>query len=184
MKKRKSIKPVGVKRKHLFAKWEIITATKYVDDNFPSGTVNDKCLLKIYQGNAVACILDGVIDSKQCWGVTILTTVKDDAGKTYTHEMTWRIPEPMTFNDFIKGNPDIKVNLGDGLRVRWSGVAQQWLKTVDEDLPGLTAVSAWATANCLAEIKTNNVKPALLNQYFGLLNAKDHVESIYAGVAQ
>lgn len=50
------------------------------------------------------------------------------------------------------------------LKLRWSGVSDQWIKAVDEDLKGLTAVSAWATATCTAMVEKENPASVLLGR--------------------
>lgn len=155
MKKRKPVKPVA-KRMHMVAKWEILSTAEMIIEKYPNQPIPESVLADIYVGNAVPFVLAGFISSQQKWGVTIVTTARDDAGGTHTHEVSWRIDEPLSFKDFMNGNPAVKVNRGSGLKTRWLGVGQEWIKMVDEEMAGLIAVEAWATANCLAELKTSN----------------------------
>lgn len=161
MKKRKSVKPVA-KRMHMVARWEILSTAEMITENYPDQPVPESVLPDIYAGNAVPSILFGYISSRQRWGVTIVTTARDDAGGLHTHEVAWRIDEPLSFKDFMNGNPAVKVNRGSGLKTRWLGVGQEWIKMVDEELAGLIAIEAWATANCLAEINVRHMNRAVV----------------------
>lgn len=153
MKTKRKPKPAQIKRLHMTAAWEILSTAEMVIEKYAGAPVPEHELANIYKGMAIPCIVSGVISSKQKWGVTISTITKDDNGTIYpAHEVAWRIDEPMTFADFMNGNPEIKVNRGGGLKTRWQGVAAEWLKMVDEDLEGLIAITAHATANCLAEV--------------------------------
>ena len=190
MKKRKPVKPVS-KRMHMVAKWEILSTANYILEHFPNNVpISSKALMGIYQGAAVPCIVDGMIDEKQRWGVTILTTVRMPDGTTQPHDVSWRIDEPMSFKDFMRGNPDIKVERGNGLKTRWIGVAEEWKRITKEEIPDdLVIVSAWATASCLAILRDNGVKPGLLKQYFKTIELKSRMylqstglESAYQGV--
>lgn len=153
MKKRKQ-KQVAIKRQHLSAKWEILKTAEFVIEHFGDKPLPSHVLPHIYKGAAVPAILNGVIDSEQKWGVTIETVVQDDNGTEYPpHIVSWSIDEPLSFKDFMNGSDQVKVNRGGGLKTRWLGVGKEWIKMVDEDLSGLIAKTAWATANCLAKIK-------------------------------
>lgn len=192
MKKRKPVKSTStVQRKHLTAQWELLSATQYILEHFPNNApVTPKALMTIYQGPAVPCIQDGLIDEKQRWGVTILTTVRMPDGSLQPHDVSWRIDEPISFKDFMRGNPDIKVDRGNGLKTRWIGVAEEWKRITKEEIPDdLVIVSAWATANCMAVLRNNGVKPGLLKQYFKTIELKSRMylqgtvlESAYQGV--
>lgn len=192
MKKRKPVKSTStVQRKHLVAKWEILSATNYILEHFPNNApLPPKALMAIYQGAAVPCIQDGLIDTKQRWGVTILTTVRMPDGSLPTHEVSWHSGEPMSFRDFMSGNPEIKIDRGAGLRTRWLGVGKEWKRITDKDFTGdMKIVSAWATASCLAVLRDNGVKPGLLKQYFKTIELKSRMylqgtvlESVYSGV--
>ncbi|WP_156935688.1 hypothetical protein [Alkanindiges illinoisensis] len=178
MKKRKLVKSSStVQRKHLTAKWEILSVANYVLEHFPNNApLPPKALMAIYQGAAVPCIQDGLIDEKQRWGVTILTTVRMPDGSLQPHDVSWRIDEPISFKDFMRGNPDIKVERGNGLKTRWIGVAEEWKRITQEEIPdGLVIVSAWATANCMAVLRNNGIKPGLLAKYFKTIELKSRM---------
>ena len=190
MKKRKPVKPVS-KRMHMVAKWEILSTANYILEHFPNNVpISSKALMTIYQGPAVPCILDGLIDEKQRWGVTILTTVRMPDGSLQPHDVSWRIDELMSFKNFLKGNSEIKVNRGDGLKTRWLGVAQEWKRITDEDFTDdMEIVSAWATANCMAVLRNNGIKPGLLDKYFKTIELKSRMylqgtvlEAVYRGL--
>ena len=190
MKKRKPVKPVA-KRMHMVAKWEILSTADYILENFPNNAPLPDCaLMAIYHGAAIPCILDGLIDEKQRWGVTILTTVRMPDGSLQPHDVSWRIDELMSFKNFLKGNSEIKVNRGDGLKTRWLGVAQEWKRITDEDFTyDMEIVSAWATANCMAVLRNNGIKPGLLDKYFKTIELKSRMylqgtvlEAVYRGL--
>lgn len=136
------------------AKWEILSTAEWIIENFPNNQpLTNAALMSIYKGNAVSAILTGKIASVQKWGVTIVTTAKDKDGNIHTHQCSWRVLEPMTFNDFMNGEGGHKINRGHGLKTRWLGVAKEWIKMVDSDLADMDAIEAHATANCLAQLK-------------------------------
>ena len=93
----------------------------------------------------------------------IKTTAKADDGTIHEHEMEWSFNKLMSIKEVISGAKHIKVER-DGLKLRWSGVSDQWIKAVDEDLKGLTAVSAWATATCVGMVEQVNPAATLLNR--------------------
>ena len=125
--------------------------------------VNDDDLVNIYQGSFVPLFLAHRVDRKQIWNVVIKTTAKADDGTIHEHEMEWSFNKLMSIKEVISGAKHIKVER-DGLKLRWSGVSDQWVKTVDEDLKGLTAVSAWATATCVGMVEQVNPAATLLNR--------------------
>lgn len=136
------------------AKWEILSTAEWIIENFPNNQpLTSAALSQIYDGNAVPAIQSGLIASIQKWGVTIVTTAKDKDGNIHTHQCSWRVLEPMTFNDFMNGEGGHKINRGHGLKTRWLGVAKEWIKMVDTDLADMDAIEAQATANCLAQLK-------------------------------
>ena len=160
---------------HMTAKWEIISAAELVDEHYPNKQVPDSVLCEIYKGALVPAILSGAIESKQKWGVTIVTTAKAENGNTHTHEVSWSTDEPMTFTEFLRGKKEFSVNIGSGIRVPWKGINQQWIDMVDEDLADMTAISAWATANCLGTVSTKGLSQFSIKQLknkFTRLNAQ------------
>lgn len=149
---------------HMVAKFEIISLAEFVDTHYPDKQCPNNILCRLYKGAAVPAITSGFIDSTQTWGVTIVTTAKADNGDIHTHEVSWSTDEPMTFSEFLRGKKEFSVNIGSGLRVPWKGVNEQWLNMVDTDLKDMTAISAWATANCLAEVNTKGLSQFSINQ--------------------
>ena len=132
--------------------------------------VNDDDLVKIYQGSFVPLFLAHRVDRKQIWNVVIKTTAKADDGTIHEHEMEWSFNKLMSIKEVISGAKHIKVER-DGLKLRWSGVSDQWIKAVDEDLKGLTAVSAWATATCVGMVEQVNPAATLLSRIQGMVAA-------------
>ena len=148
-------------KQKLSATWEILSTAEYVEEL--DRDVNDDDLVKIYQGSFVPLFLAHRVDRKQIWNVVIKTTAKADDGTIHEHEMEWSFNKLMSIKEVISGAKHIKVER-DGLKVRWSGVSDQWIKAVDEDLKGLTAVSAWATAPCVGMVEQVNPAATLLNR--------------------
>ena len=148
-------------KQKLSATWEILSTAEYVESL--DRDVNDDDLVKIYQGSFVPLFLAHRVDRKQIWNVVIKTTAKADDGTIHEHEMEWSFNKLMSIKEVISGAKHIKVER-DGLKLRWSGVSDQWVKTVDEDLKGLTAVSAWATATCVGMVEQVNPAATLLNR--------------------
>lgn len=148
-------------KQKLSATWEILSTAEYVEGL--DRDVNDDDLVKIYQGSFVPLLLAHRVDRKQIWNVVIKTTAKADDGTIHEHEMEWSFNKLMSIKEVISGAKHIKVER-DGLKLRWSGVSDQWVKTVDEDLKGLTAVSAWATATCVGMVEQVNPAATLLNR--------------------
>lgn len=148
-------------KQKLSATWEILTTAEYVEGL--DRDVNDDDLKLIYQGSFVPLLLAHRVDRKQIWNVVIKTTAKADDGTIHEHEMEWSFNKLMSIKEVISGAKHIKVER-DGLKLRWSGVSDQWIKTVDEDLKGLTAVSAWATATCVGMVEQVNPAATLLNR--------------------
>lgn len=148
-------------KQKLSATWEILSTAEYVEEL--DRDVNDDDLVKIYQGSFVPLFLAHRVDRKQIWNVVIKTTAKADDGTIHEHEMEWLFNKLMSIKEVISGAKHIKVER-DGLKLRWSGVSDQWVKTVDEDLKGLTAVSAWATATCVGMVEQVNPAATLLNR--------------------
>ena len=155
-------------KQKLSATWEILSTAEYVEE-LDRG-VNDDDLVKIYQGSFVPLFLAHRVDRKQIWNVVIKTTAKADDGTIHEHEMEWSFNKLMSIKEVISGAKHIKVER-DGLKLRWSGVSDQWVKTVDEDLKGLTAVSAWATATCVGMVEQVNPAATLLNRIQGMVAA-------------
>ena len=148
-------------KQKLSATWEILSTAEYVESL--DRDVNDDDLVKIYQGSFVPLFLAHRVDRKQIWNVVIKTTAKADDGTIHEHEMEWSFNKLMSIKEVISGAKHIKVER-DGMKLRWSGVSDQWIKTVDEDLKGLTAVSAWATATCVGMVEQVNPAATLLNR--------------------
>ncbi len=148
-------------KQKLSATWEILSTAEYVESL--DRDVNDDDLVKIYQGSFVPLFLAHRVDRKQIWNVVIKTTAKADDGTIHEHEMEWSFNKLMSIKEVISGAKHIKVER-DGLKLRWSGVSDQWIKAVDEDLKGLTAVSAWATATCVGMVEQVNPAATLLNR--------------------
>lgn len=155
-------------KQKLSATWEILSTAKYVEEL--DRDVNDDDLVKIYQGSFVPLFLAHRVDRKQIWNVVIKTTAKADDGTIHEHEMEWSFNKLMSIKEVISGAKHIKVER-DGLKLRWSGVSDQWVKTVDEDLKGLTAVSAWATATCVGMVEQVNPAATLLSRIQGMVAA-------------
>lgn len=148
-------------KQKLSATWEILSTAEYVESL--DRDVNDDDLVKIYQGSFVPLFLAHRVDRKQIWNVVIKTTAEADDGTIHEHEMEWSFNKLMSIKEVISGAKHIKVER-DGLKLRWTGVSDQWVKTVDEDLKGLTAVSAWATATCVGMVEQVNPAATLLNR--------------------
>ena len=148
-------------KQKLSATWEILSTAEYVEEL--DRDVNDDDLVKIYQGSFVPLFLAHRVDRKQIWNVVIKTTAKADDGTIHEHEMEWAFNKMMSIKEVISGAKHIKVER-DGLKLRWSGVSDQWIKAVDEDLKDLTAVSAWATATCVGMVEQVNPAATLLNR--------------------
>ena len=155
-------------KQKLSATWEILTTAEYVEGL--DRDVNDGDLVKIYQGSFVPLFLAHRVDRKQIWNVVIKTTAKADDGTIHEHEMEWSFNKLMSIKEVISGAEHIKVER-DGLKLRWSGVSDQWIKAVDEDLKGLTAVSAWATATCVGMVEQVNPAATLLSRIQGMVAA-------------
>lgn len=135
------------------AVWEIISTAEYVEEL--ERDVNNADMLAIYQGNFVPLMLDERTSRKQIWNVSIITVAEHEDGTRHTHEMEWSMDKPMTMKEVLDGAKHVKV-IRDGIKVRWKGLAKEWTSTVDEDLAGLTAISAWATASCEGYIAKAN----------------------------
>lgn len=148
----------------MVAKFEIISLAEFVDKHYPDKQCPNNVLCSLYKGAAVPAITTGFIDSVQTWGVTIVTTAKADNGDIHTHEVSWSVDQPMTFSEFLRGKKELSVNIGSGLRVPWKGVNEQWLNMVDEDLKDMTAITAWATCNCLATVNTKGLSQFSIKQ--------------------
>ncbi|MFP6840668.1 MAG: hypothetical protein VB979_00235 [Acinetobacter sp.] len=155
-------------KQKLSATWEILSTAEYVEEL--DRDVNDDDLVKIYQGSFVPLFLAHRVDRKQIWNVVIKTTAKADDGTIHEHEMEWSFNKLMSIKEVISGAKHIKVER-DGLKLRWSGVSDQWIKAVDEDLKGLTAVSAWATATCVGMVEQVNPAATLLSRIQGMVTA-------------
>ena len=155
-------------KQKLSATWEILSTAEYVEEL--DRDVNDDDLVKIYQGSFVPLFLAHRVDRKQIWNVVIKTTAKADDGTIHEHEIEWSFNKLMSIKEVISGAKNIKVER-DGLKLRWSGVSDQWIKAVDEDLKGLTAVSAWATATCVGMVEQVNPAATLLNRIQGMVAA-------------
>ena len=155
-------------KQKLSATWEILSTAEYVEEL--DRDVNDDDLVKIYKGSFVPLFLAHRVDRKQIWNVVIKTTAKADDGTIHEHEMEWSFNKLMSIKEVISGAKHIKVER-DGMKLRWSGVSDQWVKTVDEDLKGLTAVSAWATATCVGMVEQVNPAAILLNRIQGMVAA-------------
>lgn len=155
-------------KQKLSATWEILSTAEYVEEL--DRDVNDDDLVKIYKGSFVPLFLAHRVDRKQIWNVVIKTTAKADDGTIHEHEMEWSFNKLMSIKEVISGAKHIKVER-DGLKLRWSGVSDQWIKAVDEDLKGLTAVSAWATATCVGMVEQVNPAAILLNRIQGMVAA-------------
>ena len=151
-------------KQKLSATWEILSTAEYVEEL--DRDVNDDDLVKIYQGSFVPLFLAHRVDRKQIWNVVIKTTAKADDGTIHEHEMEWSFNKLMSIKEVISGAKHIKVER-DGLKLRWTGVSDQWVKAVDEDLKGLTAVSAWATATCVGMVEQVNPAATLLVEFKG-----------------
>ena len=148
-------------KQKLSATWEILSTAEYVEGL--DRDVNDDDLVKIYQGSFVPLFLAHRVDRKQIWNVVIKTTAKADDGTIHEHEMEWSFNKLMSIKEVISGAKHIKVER-DGLKLRWTGVSDQWVKAVDEDLKGLTAVSAWAAATCVGMVEQMNPAATLLSR--------------------
>jgi hypothetical protein len=146
------------------AKFEIISMAEIVDEQYADMQVPNNVLCKLYKGAVVPAITSGAIESTQKWGVTIVTTAEADNGDIHTHEVSWSVDEAMTFTEFLRGKKDLSVNIGSGLRIPWKGINQQWTDMVDCDLADMTAITAWATANCMATVNTKGLSQFSINQ--------------------
>lgn len=135
------------------AVWEIISTAEYVEELDRDVTNED--MVAIYQGNFVPLMLDDRTSRKQLWHVVITTVAEADDGTRHTHEMEWQFDKPMLMKEVLDGAKHIKVNR-DGMKLRWKGLAREWTATVDSDLAGLTAVSAWAVASCTGMVAKVN----------------------------
>ncbi len=153
-------------KQKLSATWEILSTAEYVEEL--DRDVNDDDLVKIYQGSFVPLFLAHRVDRKQIWNVVIKTTAKADDGTIHEHEMEWSLNKLMSIKEVISGAKHIKVER-DGMKLRWSGVSDQWIKAVDEDLKGLTAVSAWPTATCVGMVEQVNPAATLLSRIQGMV---------------
>ena len=151
-------------KQKLSATWEILSTAEYVESL--DRDVNDDDLVKIYQGSFVPLFLAHRVDRKQIWNVVIKTTAKADDGTIHEHEMEWSFNKLMSIKEVISDAKHIKVER-DGLKLRWSGVSDQWIKAVDEDLKDLTAVSAWATATCVGMVEQVNPVDKLISNIQG-----------------
>jgi len=154
-------------KQKLSATWEILSTAEYVESL--DRNVNDDDLVKIYQGSFVPLLLAHRVERKQIWNVAIKTTAKADDGALHEHEMEWSFNKPMSIKEVINGARHIKVE-SDGIKTRWQGVSKQWLDAVDEDLKGLTAVSAWATATCVGMVEQVNPAATLLGRIQGMVS--------------
>lgn len=150
-------------KQKLSATWEILSTAEYVESL--DRDVNDEDLKQIYQGSFVPLFLSHRVERKQIWNVVIKTTARADDGTLHEHEMEWQFDKPMSIKEVISGAKHIKVER-DGMKVRWSGVSNQWIKAVDEDLADMTAVSAWATATCVGMVTPINPTHNLFNSMF------------------
>lgn len=155
-------------KQKLSATWEILSTAEYVEEL--DRDVNDDDLVKIYQGSFVPLFLAHRVDRKQIWNVVIKTTAKADDGTIHEHEMEWSFNKLMSIKEVISGAKHIKVER-NFKPSRWSGVSDQWIKEVDEDLKGLTAVSAWATATCVGMVEQVNPAATLLNRIQRMVTA-------------
>lgn len=155
-------------KQKLSATWEILSTAEYVEEL--DRDVNDDDLVKIYQGSFVPLFLAHRVDRKQIWNVVIKTTAKADDGTIHEHEMEWSFNKLMSIKEVISGAKHIKVER-DGLKLRWTGVSDQWIKAVDEDLKDLTAVSAWATATCVGMVEQVNPAATLLSRIQEMVTA-------------
>lgn len=158
-------------KKTLTATWEILGTAKYVEEvEAQGGSIGDKELLEIYQGSFVPLFLAHRVERKQIWKVVIKTTAKADDGTLHEHEMEWNFNKPMSIKEVISGAKHIKVDHG-GIKTRWVGVSEQWIAAVDEDLKDMDAVSAWATATCVAQVEALNPAANLLKKIIGVAAA-------------
>lgn len=135
------------------AVWEIMSTAEYVTEL--ERPVNNEDMVAIYQGNFVPLMLDERTSRKQMWSVTITTIAMHEDGTRHTHEMEWNFDKPMMMKEVLDGAKHIKL-MRNGIKTRWLGLAKEWTKTVDEDLAGLTALSAWAVASCTGLIAKAN----------------------------
>lgn len=147
------------------AVWEIISTAEYINELEREADNDD--MVAIYQGNYVPLLLDERTSRKQIWHVIITTIAEHEDGTRHTHEMEWNFDKPMMMKEVLDGAKHIKV-MRDGLKVRWTGLAKEWVKTVDQDLSGLTAISAWAVATCNGFVAKSN---PLLDTY-SVINTK------------
>ena len=146
-------------KKKLTATWEIISTAELVESI--EGSLTDEHFNMIYQGEFVPLLRADRVERKQIWNLVIKTTAQADDGTVHEHEMEWQFDKPMSMKEVLDGAKHIKVDQG-GIKTRWKGVSLHWLQTVDEDLKGLTAVSAWATASCTAMVSQVNGAAVLL----------------------
>ncbi|HEY4538146.1 MAG TPA: hypothetical protein VIG45_06805 [Erysipelothrix sp.] len=144
-------------KKNLFAKWEIISTAEIVENEYKGKPIDDAFFSRVYGGNFVRLYRDGRTEAKQVWSLEIVTTAKDDEGVIHTHEVEWTFDKPMTIREVLGGAKHIKMNSG-GIKTRWVGVTKQWLDTVDQDLKGMDAIEAWATAKCTAMVKPKSAQ--------------------------
>lgn len=148
-------------KQKLSATWEILTTAEYVESL--DRDVNDDDLKLIYQGSFVPLFLAHRVDRKQIWNVVIKTTAKADDGTIHEHEMEWSFNKLMSIKEVVSGAEHIKVGC-NGIKTRWNGVSKEWIDSVDKDLMGLTAISAWATATCTAMVERENPASVLLGR--------------------
>ncbi|MCU4307621.1 hypothetical protein KTH02_01875 [Acinetobacter radioresistens] len=148
-------------KQNLYAEWEVISMAEWLE-GLGRNPTNDE-LIATYKGNFFPLYLNRHVDKKQIWTLTIQTTLQGDDGSTHEYEMEWAFNKPMSIKEVINGAKHIKVE-SDGIKTRWQGVSKQWLDAVDEDLKGLTAVSAWATATCVGMVEQRNPAAVLLGK--------------------
>ena len=158
-------------KKNLFAKWEIISTAEIVDNEYKGKPIDEAFFDRVYGGDFVRLYRDGRAEAKQVWSLNIITTAKDDEGMIHTHEVEWTFDKPMTIREVLGGAKHIKMNSG-GIKTRWAGVTKQWLDTVDQDLQGMDAIEAWATAKCTAMVKPKSVQHILNESLMNRLTVK------------
>ena len=117
------------KRILMEAKWEILEATKIVEQY---KDVTEHALARIYTGNAVRLIYNKRVKSEQLWSLSITTIAKSDDGTIHNHELSYKFDAPLSLLNMV------------------NSVKGMWFDTVDKDLSGLTCIKADAVARCLA----------------------------------
>lgn len=158
-----------IKKTKVVCKWEVLSTFKDVEENFGSNKdipANETDFFKRnFKGNYIELLNQFRIEPQQKWSVNIKTKIQLDDGQVGWHEMEFEPDALMSLNELLKGNEDVKQNIGHGVKVRWRGITNMWIDELEKDLPDSTCLEAWVTATCYAKVKgleTNNLIQKLL----------------------